>query len=76
MWRDASRIRRSVTEAISFSYPHGTTSGWLLAALGAEHGLRQHLVCLCRSTTRCVPGSLEIIEKTPGAPGPAAVTEE
>jgi len=52
MWRDASRIRRSVTEAISFSYPHGTTSGWLLAALGPEHGLRQHLVCLSRSATR------------------------
>jgi hypothetical protein len=32
--------------------PHGTTSGWLLAALGPEHGLRQHLVCLSRSATR------------------------
>jgi hypothetical protein len=52
MWRDASRIRRSVAEAISSSCPHGTTSGWLLAALGPEHGLRQHLVCLSRSATR------------------------
>ena len=74
MWCDASRIRRSVTEAISSSRPHGTTSGWLLVS-GAWSRARIEATSrlpepVC-NPMELVPGSLEIIEKTPGAPGPA-----